>query len=231
MKYESAELREQLAAEYVLGTMPRLTRRRFERLVAEDPTWSREIADWTERFVPVNEPTPETDPPAHVWRAIERHVQGAGAREIPRPGWLESLALWRGIALAATAAAAALMLYVTVSPAPSTATVVAVLNDSSGEPGWLALSGPGRAEISIAATHPLAEDASHSFELWGIAAGEPRPLGLLHSQPDRPLMVRAALVPPVGAILAVSVEPANGSPTGLPTGPVLYKGNVLNRLP
>ena len=32
---------------------------------------------------------------------------------------------------------------------------------------------------------------------------------------------------PKGAILAVSVEPAGGSPTGAPTGPVLYSGPAV----
>jgi anti-sigma-K factor RskA len=32
-------------------------------------------------------------------------------------------------------------------------------------------------------------------------------------------------------VLAVSVEPLDGSSTGLPTGSVLYKGDVLTRPP
>jgi anti-sigma-K factor RskA len=36
------------------------------------------------------------------------------------------------------------------------------------------------------------------------------------------------LVPALAnATLAVSLEPAGGSPTGLPTGPVLYSGRVV----
>ncbi len=30
----------------------------------------------------------------------------------------------------------------------------------------------------------------------------------------------------VDKVLAVSLEPAGGSPTGLPTGPVLYSGTI-----
>jgi anti-sigma-K factor RskA len=42
-------------------------------------------------------------------------------------------------------------------------------------------------------------------------------------------MVQASLAP-AGAVLAISVEPAGGSPTGQPTGPVRYKGEVLPRV-
>ena len=39
--------------------------------------------------------------------------------------------------------------------------------------------------------------------------------------------LRAAQIPPAGNVLAVSLEPPGGSPTGSPTGPVLYQGKVL----
>jgi anti-sigma-K factor RskA len=45
-----------------------------------------------------------------------------------------------------------------------------------------------------------------------------------------PLTVQASVVPQ-SAVLAVSIEPPGGSPTGLPTGPVRYKGSVLPRQP
>ena len=72
----------------------------------------------------------------------------------------------------------------------------------------------------------MAIDAAHAFELWVIAGGKPSPLGLLTPEPGHALMVQASLVPP-GGVLAISVEPSGGSPTGLPTGPVPYKGAVL----
>ena len=71
-----------------------------------------------------------------------------------------------------------------------------------------------------------------SHELWIIAGpGQaPRSLGVInaadaakpHSMPEH---VAQAL--PKGAILAVSLEPAGGSPTGAPTGPVLYSGPAV----
>jgi anti-sigma-K factor RskA len=82
--------------------------------------------------------------------------------------------------------------------------------------------------VAIAPVRAIAIDAAHAFQLWAIADGKPRPLGLLTPEPGRPLMVQAALVPP-GGVLAISVEPSGGSPTGLPTGPVPYKGAVLSK--
>jgi anti-sigma-K factor RskA len=55
----------------------------------------------------------------------------------------------------------------------------------------------------------------------------PRPLGLIAkgalSVDLGPLAARAL----ASGVLAVSLEPAGGSPTGSPTGPVLYQGRIL----
>ena len=47
-------------------------------------------------------------------------------------------------------------------------------------------------------------------------------LGLLQ---DRPLTV-AYPVPPAGFVLAVSIEPEGGSPTGAPQGPIVAAGKL-----
>jgi len=229
MNYDSPELREQLAAEYVLGTMPVLVRRRFERLLATDPGLRQVVEGWTARLGPIDRTAVAQEPPARVWRAVERRLALTPALAAARPGWFGSLTFWRGAALAATALAAVAILYVAVRVPPAPTSVVAILSDDQGNPGWIALGARGDG-IAVAPIGKIAVDAAHAFELWAIAEGPPRPLGLLASEPGHQLMVQASLVPPDG-VLAVSVEPAGGSPTGLPTGPVRYKGNILPREP
>jgi len=229
MTYEDPELRERLAAEYVLGTLPSRARRRFERLMAEDPALAGVVAAWADRLVPIDTATSAELPPSRVWRAIETRI-AAGAASLPsghrRFG---SLAFWRGLAVAACAAAAGLIIYITgfPRPGPLAPTVVAVLADQSGEPSWIAIAGPRRGEVSVSAIRSQSEDARHAFELWGISGGTPHPLGLLPRQSRNAATIRADQLPPPGELLAVSLEPPDGSPTGLPTGPVLSKGKVL----
>jgi anti-sigma-K factor RskA len=227
MRYEGAELRERLAGEYVLGTMPRLARRRFERLVANDPSLGRLVADWTERLAPIDAMTAPVAPPAQIRAAIQRHLLADTRNETPPWHWLTSLALWRNAALAAATAAAALILYIAFAPAPPAPVVVAILSDSNGTPSWVAVRGPRSDEVTVSAVRPIADDAAHSLELWAIAGGVPRPLGLLHPQSTRPKSLQVAQLPSRNETLAVSIEPPDGSPTGLPTGPVVYKGDVL----
>jgi anti-sigma-K factor RskA len=50
VRYDNPELRDALAAEYVLGTMPIRSRRRLERLIAGDPAWAQAIDAWADRL-------------------------------------------------------------------------------------------------------------------------------------------------------------------------------------
>ena len=234
MRYEDPELREQLAAEYVLGTMPSRSRRRFERLMAGDPALTRAVAAWADRLAPIDTITPAEEPPTRVWRAVEARIAAGAAPPPAAHGWFGSLAFWRGLSIAAGTAAAVLIIYIAAFPGrpePTIPAVVAVLADQSGDPSWIAIAGPQTGEVSVSAIRSQAEDTRHSFELWSIAGGAPRPLGLLRPEAGNAAIIRAAQLPPPGDLLAVSLEPQGGSPTGLPTGPVLSRGKVLLRPP
>lgn len=239
MRYDSPDLRERLAAEYVLGTMPSRVRRRFERLMAADPTLARIAGDWADRWSALDEVTPAEEPPARVWQAIERRIAATAApaafptaapiaaAPMPWRQWLDSLAFWRVLGVAGSLATAALALYLAVLPRPIPPTVVAVLAGHGGAAGWVAVAGPKSGEVSFSAVAPQPEPKPHAFELWGIVGGPPRPLGLLPQRSGSAVILREAQLPPPSGVLAVSLEPPGGSPTGLPTGPVLYQGKVL----
>lgn len=234
MRYEDSELRERLAAEYVLGTLPSRARRRFERLMTEDPALARVVAIWADRLATIDAATAAEDPPSRVWRSVEARIVSRGASPASGQGWFVSLAFWRGLTVVASAVAAGLIIYVvsfTGRPSPPPAEVVAVLTDQSGDPSWIAIAGPRGGEVSVSAVRPQAQDSRHSFELWAIVGGTPRPLGVLGQRSGNVSIIRAARLPPPGDLLAVSLEPPDGSPTGLPTGPVLSKGKVLIRPP
>jgi anti-sigma-K factor RskA len=106
--------------------------------------------------------------------------------------------------------------------------VLAVLADSTGTPAFIATRSERAEEVSVAAVRAQAIQAQKSFELWAIAGGPPKPLGLVAATPGKPLLVPASAVTVAGTVLAVSLEPEGGSPTGLPTGPVLFQGKVLS---
>ena len=67
--------------------------------------------------------------------------------------------------------------------------------------------------------------AAKALELWAVPTqGAPRSLGLV--SPERGATVLRAGLLQGTAAFAVSLEPAGGSPTGAPTGPILSVGKV-----
>ena len=70
----------------------------------------------------------------------------------------------------------------------------------------------------------MALAADKSFELWLIRPGQaaPVPLGLMPVRAGEQVALRSKTPLGEGIAFAVSLEPRGGSPTGLPTGPVLH---------
>src|SRR5688572_17970517 len=114
MKLRNQQLRDRIAAEYVLGTLSGLARRRFQQMLRYDKWLRRTVADWEARLLPLAEAAPEVEPPAHLWHAIRKRISGRRAPEpaAPRVGF------WRMLALGTSALAAVLLLYLGIAPRP-----------------------------------------------------------------------------------------------------------------
>lgn len=232
MRYEDPKLRSLLAGEYVLGTLRGAARRRLERLMEQDPGLREAVRSWESRLAGLAETVPEVAPPRSVWQNIEAQTEPA-ARS--RAFLWHCLGFWRGLALVSTAVALALALYLGLRPAPELPPAsVAVLADQAAQPRWVLTASRidlsrGRIRVEVLGTAPLPQDKS--FELWLLPKGAAKPiaLGLL------PPTGKITLTLPAGIVrsfekantLAVSLEPQGGSPTGQPTGPVLYSGKLL----
>ena len=156
------------------------------------------------------------------------------AKVAPRPPsvW-QSLAFWRsfGIASATLAAASiAALAYIGLVP-DARAPLMATLGGSAGQPNFVAaVTATGNSLVIVPAA--LLTNDPRAFELWLIPAGETRPRSLGLIQPGQPIRLEipsdlAGRVTP-DATLAVSLEPPGGSPTGLPTGPVIAAGKLTN---
>jgi anti-sigma-K factor RskA len=215
------------AAEYVLGVLDEAQRRAAERRIARDPMFAREVAFWEERLGGLADAVPSVTPPLDGWARIEAALNGLKASE--RRGFWHNLALWRGLALASSALAAACiaaLIYLGAVAPPEA--LLARLDAEGGRAGFVAAIGAGGTKLTIVpASQSRAEQKS--MELWLIPEGEkPHSLGLI--DPDKPVIISVpeSLLPKVTseAILAVSLEPPGGSPTGQPTGPVIANGKL-----
>lgn len=221
MNYQTPSLRRALAADYAIGLMPAAARRRFEQLLLEDPALRSELAQWQESLATLNEPLVEEPVPDHVWQAITARI------EPPQLHSPEKRSFWNWLRV--TAMVCSLLVAVTLG---------IIYNRDDARYSATLLSATEQPALRIKAhndylqVEPLtlaAVDPGRSLELWAIKPdGKPISLGVLPAGGNGRVNLsedqQALLDTPIA--LAVSLEPQGGSPTGQPTGPVLYQGQL-----
>lgn len=230
MNYDDPILIDRLAAEYVLLTLRGAARRRFERLLLESPAARDAVWRWEATFAEIAARDDAAVPHPRVWRRIERQLGAA----TEKTRWWNSLQLLRVWSFGATAAALALAIALalqTQAPEQIPAERVAIVNDASASPLWIIGVNVSSGEITARAVNVQAQALDKAYELWVLPAqGNPKSLGLLpvagnSSRSTIPAGLRALLTNAKG--LAISIEPPGGSPTGLPTGPVVYQAAMV----
>lgn len=250
------ELLERIAASHALGTLRGGARRRFEAMAREQAPVRAAALVWQARLSGMAELQQEITPDPVVWTRIHNLVQAeqaqkamlaaraAGALEATESkGWWQSLPLWRGAAFAGVLATVAAIVFSLVQheqfgiqlaglrnqlQAAPQIQYVAVLADDKSAASILVTVDPKNRRMTLQRVGGYQEASDKSLQLWALPPqGAPRSLGVLGN--DRVLRMNATEneVREVPA-LAISLEPKGGVPSeGGPTGPVLFKGALL----
>ena len=225
MDYGRRDRADALAAEYVIGAMRGGARRRFESLLPAHAVLREAAVAWQERLMPLTAVLEQVPPSGEVWRRISDRLD---RRKSVVAGAWQRLSFWRG--LTAFASVAAIGLAVLLANPRAVAPPVVVVLAATGAAATGAATAPIVASISGDGTTlvarpiaPVALRADRSLELWAVPTqGAPRSLGLLPGG-GGVVALRGKVL--AGAdTLAVTVEPAGGSPTGAQTGPIVYAG-------
>ena len=105
---------------------------------------------------------------------------------------------------------------------------VSVLTDDKATPAMLVTFDPKHNTLTLKRVGGYQEGPEKSLQLWAIPpSGAPRSLGVLGEQPVLK-MTAAEQVVGQSPAMAISLEPKGGVPgEGGPTGPVLWKGAVI----
>lgn len=223
---------ELLAAEYVLGVLPADERQVATRRIDTETAFARLVDAWEVHFAPMAAAYVAVEPPASVKAAIDRRLfaSGASAPAAPGAGLWTSLAFWRGLAAAAIAALVVYVALPYVNPPasqPQTRLVASLAADNSSVK-YLAVYDAARHEVGLSLVSGE-RAAGKDFELWMIEGkNAPVSMGVIPAGQRARMAVTPAVQQKLaqGAVLAVSLEPAGGSPTGQPTGPVVASGDL-----
>lgn len=197
---------------------------------------------WQRHFAPLAAAVEPVTPPPRVWEAISNRIGAigtlaqpgaAGADVVSLDRLRRSRAYWRAAAVTATALAAGLAFVAVIDrtalvDAPAGAgRYVAVVDSDGHEPALIAEVDTTTGIIRIRSLR-AEQPAGRSLELWHVAEGhEPQSLGLLQVNAEGQRIVGKPSAGPVNGVIAVTIEPEGGSPSGAPTGPIVYTGRLI----
>ncbi|UJW75883.1 anti-sigma factor [Rhizobium sp. SL42] len=225
---------EVLAGEYVLGVLNLSERQQVEARLRHDRQFAAIVRRWETNLAHFNDEYDEETPSAVIFAEIERRIFGPGLGRTSSGPWgaiWNSLPLWRGLSVAAIGTLALLLglqwaselrpkpgsrLTAELAGKDSAISLVAQYDEASGRLAFTPVANGGAEEKSL--------------ELW-LVEGEqpPTSLGILPQTGQGEIVIPDEMRPRLtgGVVLAVSVEPLGGSPTGKATGPIVAAGEIL----
>jgi anti-sigma-K factor RskA len=149
-------------------------------------------------------------------------------------GWT-SLPLWRGLSTAGFACALVLATVIARqedTPAPVAPQFLVVLAAPQGNaPGWV-VQAHDTNQVQLIPLGVMEVPAGKALEFWTKADDWKAPVSLGLIAPGQPVRIPLDALPPLqnNQLFELTLEPASGSPTGLPTGPIQFIGRAVKVL-
>ena len=244
---------DQIASEYVLGTLPYARRVEVEQGMTSDASLRTAVQRWQEQLLPLTTLAAPVEPSAQLWRRIESSLQASGdgasaatrghpAAPAPRrpairtasPGWWASVPLWRGLAGTGFAAAAVLatVLVTRMGSLPAGGApgqyIVVLVAPGGNAPGWV-VQASGAQQLSLIPVGPTSLPPEKALQFWTKADNWTAPVSLGLVQPGETIRVPLDKLPPLqpNQLFELTLEPPGGSLTGKPTGPIQFIGRAV----
>lgn len=231
MTTESAQERDELASEYVLGTLSAEARAEVQRRLPNEPELQAAVDAWERRLLELTDLVPAHQPSSQLWQRIERTVGQLTHKPAPEISWWNRLSLWRGLSAAGLAASLLLgsILLTQTTPKPSFLVVLVAPQDKA--PGWVIQASSPR-EIQLIPLGVVEVPADKALEFWTKADGWQGPVSLGLVKPGQALSIPLDKLPPLqpNQLFELTLEGANGSPIGKPTGPIQAIGRAVKVL-
>ncbi|MDB5965413.1 MAG: DNA-directed polymerase sigma-70 factor [Polaromonas sp.] len=233
---------EDLAGEYVLGTLSAAQRRSVEQRLPHEPALRAAVQAWQEQLLPLAALAPPVEPSARLWQRIENSLAPVAAtataaahaparRPSGRAGWWDSVRLWRGLAGTGFAAAAVLasVLVLRQGALPAAPQYMVVLvGPQDKAPGWV-IQASSPQQLSLIPLGQTAVPAEKSLQFWTKGDNWTGPVSLGLVKPGQTVQIPLDKLPPLqpNQLFELTLEPVNGSPLNRPTGPIQFIGRAV----
>ena len=229
---------DELAGDYVLGTLDAAARRDVERRLASEAPLRNAVQAWESRLHALAALAPPVEPPAALWQRIEQGIgsplappsAAAPRRASAWQAWWGNLVLWRTLAAGSLAAALLLAIRPDIAAPGGAATqyVVVLVAPGGQAPGWVVQVNAPR-ELTLTPLARTATPNDKALQFWTKADDWAAPVSLGLVRPGEALRVRLENLPALQAnqLFEITLEPPAGSPTGRPTGPIQFIGRAV----
>jgi anti-sigma-K factor RskA len=221
-----------LAGEYVLGLLEGEAKMTAERRIESDAEFAREVEAWRSRLTVFDDTVEPRAASDTLWSRIEASLAGSAAQTA------EAQSLWSRfwnnlpalrVATLGTTFAALLLaigLGFAIRAANQQPVMVAVLVDGNRTGAVVHAFADGR--VVLLPLMQIDVPAGRAIEVWTLPSRERGPVsvGLMSRAQTLQLSLKDLPPPKPDQLFELTLEPATGSPTGRPTGPILFKGNT-----
>lgn len=155
-----------------MGNLVGPARRRFQKLLIQNPQMQACVTAWTERLQPLNENLIPITPPAAVWRNILAPIEPAKA-----PLW-SNLVFWRSFGLVAASVTLVISLLFSVN-GTSSDRIVLVMNKDA-QPGWVVKTKTQTRSVMVETIAPPNMPKNKVCVLWLVwKDGKTQSMGVL----------------------------------------------------
>lgn len=220
-----------IAGEYVLGLMSSDEERSFETRLHHDTAQRAAVREARDRFLELDLTAEAVVPRVGLWQAIASGLDEPQAHDTVvafAPKEPQSAGFWQGFGAASLAASIVAGIATGAlwprlnAPAPS---VIVVLLDAQAKPGAI-IEAFSDDSVRVVPLENFVVPDGRVIQLWTLPDAKTGPvsLGLLPDVHETKLTGPSLPKPKADQLYEFTLEPAGGSPTGRPTGPILVKG-------
>ncbi|MGX5218332.1 anti-sigma factor [Pseudomonas segetis] len=228
----SPENIDELASEYVLGTLSAQQRNEVRKRMATEPELRAAVDGWERRLLELTEQADAQTPSPFLWRRVQRSINSSQQQgsSTAATSWWNLLPLWRSLAasgIAATLVLAAVLL-LRNAPLNETAYLVVLVAPQDKAPGWV-IQTSNRQEIQLIPLGVAEVPRDKALEFWTKGEDWQAPVSLGLVKPGQKLSISLDKLPPLAPnqLFELTLENPNGSPTGKPTGPIQFIGRAV----
>lgn len=234
------ELLDRLARDHALGVLIGGARRRFERLLREQPAAREALRRWQDDVGTLDVGIPSLAPSPALWQRIDQRL--FSERPAPRERWWSS---WFSTRTLGGALAGALLCAVLLRSQPGLigaepatdglpASYVGLLHDDAGKPTLLASSRRHGQVLTVKMLRPLAVPEGQVARLWALPADGSAPFAVaVLPAPGKTGSTTVTLSAASETLffkvsrLGVGLEPAGAAPSAQPPGNYVLIGDCV----